>query len=69
MPSSTKRKTAAALEAMRERRKRKGTSASAIDDYEIRDEGDVYDVLEEDDYQKLVESRRQREDFVVDDGE
>lgn len=69
MPSSTKRKTAAALEAMRERRKRKGASASAIDDYEIRDEGDVYDVLEEDDYQKLVESRRQREDFVVDDGE
>ena len=35
---------------------------------EIREEEDVYDVVDESEYQSLVESRRQREDFVVDDG-
>jgi hypothetical protein len=39
-----------------------------LDDYVVPDEDDVYDILPEDEYEKLVESRRQREDFVVDDG-
>ena len=39
-----------------------------LEDYEVADEEDVYDIMEEGEYQKLVESRRQREDFVVDDG-
>eukprot|EP00934_Nitzschia_sp_Nitz4_P001836 Nitzschia sp. Nitz4//scaffold294_size23022//6123//10997//NITZ4_008514-RA/size23022-snap-gene-0.2-mRNA-1//-1//CDS//3329546223//1836//frame0 len=33
----------------------------------MREEEDVYDVVDEDEYQSLVNSRRQREDFVVDD--
>lgn len=28
----------------------------------------MYDVVDQDDYNKIVESRRQRDDFVVDDG-
>ena len=39
-----------------------------LDDYVVPEEDDVYDILPEDEYEKLVESRRQREDFVVDDG-
>jgi len=31
--------------------------------------GDVYDVLDEEEYREYVERRREREDFVVDDGE
>ena len=34
----------------------------------MADEGDVYDVVDEAEYEELVEKRRQREDFVVDDG-
>jgi len=40
-----------------------------MDEYEVKVEGDIYEVLEEDEYRDLVEKRRQREDFVVDDGE
>ena len=45
-----------------------GLGVSKLDEYELQDDGDVYEYIEEEDYQKLVESRRQREDFVVDDG-
>lgn len=34
----------------------------------IKGEEDIYDVVDESEYQSLVNSRRQREDFVVDDG-
>ena len=37
-------------------------------DANMKEEEDVYDVVDEDEYQSLVNSRRQREDFVVDDG-
>ena len=40
-----------------------------LDGANYREEEDVYDVVDEDEYRSLVESRRQREDFVVDDGE
>jgi hypothetical protein len=40
-----------------------------MDEYEVQDEGDVYEYLDEEEYKKLVDSRRQREDFVVDDGQ
>jgi DNA polymerase alpha subunit A len=40
-----------------------------LDGGNYREEEDVYDVVNEDEYQSLVQSRRQREDFVVDDGE
>jgi hypothetical protein len=32
------------------------------------EEEDVYDVVNEEEYGKVVNSRREREDFVVDDG-
>lgn len=38
-------------------------------DRNMKDEEDVYDIVDENEYQTLVNSRRQREDFVVDDGE
>jgi DNA polymerase alpha subunit p180 N terminal len=57
-----RRKKAAALQAFKEGR------GGRLDDYQVPDEEDVYEVLDESEYQKLVESRRQREDFVVDDG-
>ena len=34
----------------------------------FKEEEDVYDLVDQNEYQNLVESRRQREDFVVDDG-
>ena len=33
----------------------------------MQEEDDVYDEVDEDTYKELVKSRRQREDFVVDD--
>jgi hypothetical protein len=56
---------------MREAREKneQGLGVSRMDEYEVPDDGDVYEYVDEDEYQKLVESRRQREDFVVDDGE
>lgn len=33
----------------------------------MEDEGDVYDLVEEDQYAKIVEGRRSGNDFVVDD--
>lgn len=36
---------------------------------QLHEEEDVYDVVDEEDYAKLVNSRRQMDDFVVDDGE
>lgn len=40
---------------------------NALDDFEEADDDDVYDVVDEDEYQKIVNARREREDFVVDD--
>lgn len=42
--------------------------ADDLFDGNMKEEEDVYDVVDEDEYQTLVNSRRQREDFVVDDG-
>jgi len=56
------------LQALRDARSRKDQGLyGGIEEVEIKEEEDVYDEVDEDDYQKLVESRRQREDFVVDD--
>ena len=35
---------------------------------QMPEEEDVYDVLDEESYKQTVNSRREREDFVVDDG-
>jgi hypothetical protein len=62
---SNRSQKAAALRALKEARNR---GISRTEEYEVKDEGDIYDVVEEDDYRELVEKRRQREDFIVDDG-
>ena len=64
-----KQKKGAALQALRDARSRKDQGLhGGIDEVEIKEEEDVYDEVAEEEYQKLVEARRQREDFVVDDG-
>ena len=48
--------------------RRSGLNALDDDAGLFREEEDVYDKVTEEEYGNLVESRRQREDFVVDDG-
>jgi hypothetical protein len=71
MPPSRKAAANAARKAMLEARKKneQGLGVSRMDEYEVQDEGDVYEYVDEEEYKKLVDSRRQREDFVVDDGQ
>ena len=40
---------------------------SRTDEYEVK-EDDVYEKVDESEYKELVQRRREREDFVVDDG-
>jgi hypothetical protein len=66
---SSKQKKGAALRAIRDARSRKDQGLyGGVDEVEMKEEEDVYDEVDETEYRKLVESRRQREDFVVDDG-
>jgi DNA polymerase alpha subunit A len=64
---SSRAKKAAALAALKNRRAGLLVT-SRTEEYEVPEEEDVYETMEEDEYRKLVESRREREDFVVDDG-
>ncbi len=48
--------------------RRNGLNVLDDDAGHFKEEEDVYDVVDQDEYRNLVESRRQREDFVVDDG-
>ena len=66
---SSRQTKKAALAALRERRAGLSAASSQLEEYTVADEGDVYDVVDETEYEELVEKRRQREDFVVDDGE
>ena len=66
---SSRQTKKAALAALRERRAGLSAASSKLEEYTVADEGDVYDVVDEAEYEELVEKRRQREDFVVDDGE
>ena len=67
MPSSSSRR--AALAKLRNaKRKRELGEEEDLFDGNIREEDDVYDIVNEEEYESLVQSRRQREDFVVDDG-
>eukprot|EP00536_Pseudo-nitzschia_multiseries_P002404 jgi/Psemu1/322530/estExt_fgenesh1_pg.C_320004 len=68
MSSSASRKAArkAAMNRFKNHR-RNGLRALDDDAGMFREEEDVYDVVDQDEYRNLVESRRQREDFVVDD--
>lgn len=51
------------------KRKRAMGEDDDIFEANMKEEEDVYDVVDEEEYANLVNSRRQREDFVVDDGE
>ena len=42
--------------------------ASRSETLEIKNEENVFDMVDEEEYQKLVEDRRKNTDFVVDDG-
>lgn len=67
---SSRAKKRAALAKFREaKQKRHLGEEEDIFEGNMKEEDDVYDVLDEKDYESLVNSRRQREDFVVDDGE
>lgn len=50
------------------KRKREMGEDDDIFEGNIREEEDVYEYVDEQEYADLVNSRRQREDFVVDDG-
>lgn len=56
------------MRAMREAREKADIGVGRMDEFQVEEEEDVYEYVEEEEYRKLVESRRQREDFVVDDG-
>ena len=61
----TRREALAALKSARASR----GAASGLDAVDFDDEEDVFETMDEDQYREYVERRREREDFVVDDGE
>lgn len=66
MPSN-KEKRQAALAKYKEARQNGGTTSRLDEIDDEGDDGDIYEYLDEEEYRRLVESRRQRDDFVVDD--
>ena len=66
MSSSRSRNKAARAKFLEDKRKR--LMGHDEPEFDIKEEEDVYDVVDESEYQTIVNSRRQREDFVVDDG-
>jgi uncharacterized protein (DUF1330 family) len=46
----------------------KTKTGSALDNLEFDDDDAVFDMLDDNEYAELVESRRNGQDFVVDDG-
>ena len=56
-----KSRKAAALAALKSGR------SGGLDDFEVAEDDAVYDYVDEDEYRELVDQRRRREDFVVDD--
>ncbi len=55
-------------DALQKLRMHKNNCVNPLEEYEVKNDGDIYQVVDENEYRQLVESRRQREDFVVDDG-
>jgi hypothetical protein len=62
---NNKQQRSAALAKHREARGRCGNAFDEVDDGQ--DDDDIYEYMDEEAYTHLVESRREREDFVVDD--
>ena len=68
MPRKDQRQAGLAkLKAARQNRGSAAVLDDVLEDSATGNDDDVYDFVSEEDYQRLVESRRQREDFVVDD--
>lgn len=71
MSSKQRKKQAASLAALKSARSgRRSAGISALDDA-VEDDtnnADVYEVMDEAEYRDYVHRKRQREDFVVDDG-
>ena len=68
--SSQASKKAARRAAMNRFKNNRRNGLNVLDDDagHFKEEEDVYDLVDQEEYKNLVESRRQREDFVVDDG-
>lgn len=65
-PLSLKQKRAQARATLKSARY--NSASSALDSYDATVE-DVYDGVDEEEYRRIVERERAKEDFVVDDGE
>ena len=68
MPMDRAKKRAALAKFREAKQKRSLGEEDDLFEGNIKEEEDVYDVYDEAEYESLVNSRRQREDFVVDDG-
>lgn len=67
--AKSKAERKAAMERFRSaKRKREMGEDDDVFEANMKEEDDVYDIVDEAEYANLVNSRRQREDFVVDDG-
>jgi DNA polymerase alpha subunit A len=69
-PRENKKKNARleAMQAMKDQ-KAKAESGSALASFELEEDEDVFDTMDETEYADVVEKRRNAGDFVVDDGE
>ena len=70
---SSKQRKKASLAALKSARSGRRSSSSALDDVCLLEDdaanADVYEVMDEAEYRDYVRRKREREDFVVDDGE
>ena len=67
MSRRTSNMNASKRKALLEDLKRNKQGGSRLDSFELEEEEDVFDIVDEDEYAQIVEKRRQGNDFVVDD--
>lgn len=53
--------------ALAQLRAQRASGKSRLDSYQVEDQGAIYDEVDEDGYKKVVRSRLDKDDFVVDD--
>jgi hypothetical protein len=69
MSSRASNRKAALAKFRSAKRKRELGEEDDLFEGNIKEEDDVYDLVDQEEYESLVQARRQREDFIVDDGE